>query len=364
MVIYSGGAVRWEASVRARPWTPACPVCHTIRAGCVLPAFLLPPPPYKAPGLLSPSKWHASLEAKAAQAYAASAAPQSAGPSQERPSKFAREWHAALEEQAQLAARAVYGTPKAASAQVTEAVPTRQREIKRLFRVVEKELAAAECIGVTHPLLSEWQELQQHYVQLESEYQQYVGDCSGYLSRTVHIFQPEAFGGADVVQANAALTDTLRVVQLMQEDAKRVEYLIYDLQDEIEAFPARVMDVANRFSKPKSGGLSGWLKKLRASFSRPVKALLKVLRRSCTHSRDHVRLGSSERVAAYAEKHRLKEQPIVPSMKSCQRLLVALSDLVDASQLVERACDDVFQAGCLGTLVCAPRGETGVGTFR
>ncbi|KAH9839389.1 uncharacterized protein C8Q71DRAFT_749237 [Rhodofomes roseus] len=239
-------------------------------------------------------QWHASLEEQAARACAAAAAPPAAGPSQERPSKFFQEWHAALEEQGQLASRAVYGTHQTVDAPVPAAVPTRQREIKRLFRVVEKELAATPCVGVTHPLYAEWKELQQQYGQLQAQYHKSVRICSTYLIRTMHIFHPEAFTGPDGVQANTALTEILRVVRMMQEDAKRVEYLLYDLQDEIEAFPARVMHVANASGRAKPRGLSGWLKKLRASLTRPVKALLKALGRCSTRPNGHIRLGSSE----------------------------------------------------------------------
>ncbi|KAH9935613.1 uncharacterized protein B0H18DRAFT_951105 [Fomitopsis serialis] len=307
-------------------------------------------------------QWHASLEEQAANAYAASPATSTAGPSQERPSKFCQEWHAALEEQAQLAARAVYAAPKPATAPVSAAVPTRQREIKRLFRAIDKELASADCIGVQHPLFAEWQELQQQYVQLEAQYQKNVRSCSMYLTRTMHIFHPEALTGPHVVQADTALTEILRVVRLMQEEAKRVEYFLYDLQDEIEAFPTKVMLAARSANTVKSRGLSGWLKKLRASVSKPVKALLKALGRSRSRSHIHLRLGSSDNVALCSEKAQYAGQPeqeSIPSTASCQLLLDALSDLIDASQLIERACDDLFQASYLGSITSSTliRGE-------
>ena len=110
-------------------------------------------------------QWHASLEAQAAQAYAQATAPtpQTAGPSscQERPSRFAQEWHAALEEQAQLALSAANGAQNAPGTPTTTTVPTRQREIKRLFRAVEKELEHAPCVREIYNLLSEWRQLQQ-----------------------------------------------------------------------------------------------------------------------------------------------------------------------------------------------------------
>lgn len=115
-------------------------------------------------------QWHASLEAQSASAYtqATSPTPQTAGPSscQERPSKFAQEWHAALEEQAQLALRAVNSSPKASGTPVTTTMPTRQREIQRLFGVVENELASAAGISDAYPLLAEWRQLQQVSSQL------------------------------------------------------------------------------------------------------------------------------------------------------------------------------------------------------
>lgn len=111
-------------------------------------------------------QWHASLEAQAAHAYARATAPtpQTAGPSscQESPSRFAQQWHAALEEQAQLALSAVNGSEvhNPPGAPVTTTAPTRQREIKRLFRAVEKELEHAPCIREFYTLLAEWRQLQ------------------------------------------------------------------------------------------------------------------------------------------------------------------------------------------------------------
>lgn len=86
----------------------------------------------------------------------------------------------------------------------------------------------------------------------------------------------------------------VQVVRLLQSDAKRVEYIMYDIQDEIEAFPARIMLAMNRSGKPKPRGLSKWLKKLRASLSKPVRALLKALGRPSSRSRAHIRLGSTD----------------------------------------------------------------------
>lgn len=85
----------------------------------------------------------------------------------------------------------------------------------------------------------------------------------------------------------------LQVVRLLQADAKRIEYNMYDIQDEIEAFPARIALAMSGTGKPKSRGLSKWLKKLRASLSKPVEALLKALGRPCV-PRAHIRLGSTD----------------------------------------------------------------------
>lgn len=84
----------------------------------------------------------------------------------------------------------------------------------------------------------------------------------------------------------------LQVVRLLQADAKRVEYIMYNIQEEIEAFPARIMLATSQSGKTKSRGLSKWLKKFRASLSKPLKALLKALGRP--RSRAHIRLGSTE----------------------------------------------------------------------
>ena len=83
-------------------------------------------------------------------------------------------------------------------------------------------------------------------------------------------------------------------MRLLQADAKRVEYTMYDIQDEIEAFPARIALALNGSGKPKSRGLSKWLKKLRASLTKPVEALLKALGRPRARSRVHIRLGSTD----------------------------------------------------------------------
>ena len=67
----------------------------------------------------------------------------------------------ALEQQAQLALHAASGPQNVSGTPVTTTVPTRQREIKRLFRDVEKALEHAPCLGEMYTLLTEWRQLQQ-----------------------------------------------------------------------------------------------------------------------------------------------------------------------------------------------------------
>ncbi|PCH43457.1 hypothetical protein WOLCODRAFT_164452 [Wolfiporia cocos MD-104 SS10] len=158
---------------------------------------------------------------------------------------FAAQWHAALAEKS--CPPAYDDAPSLADARI---------DVRRFFAAAALQLAHTPRVGVKHPLYREWQTIEERYILLERQARYNAGQCALFLTNTVSALGQQPHASPAIGDPQSAFFEILRILSVHRDAAAHIQDGLYELQAAVSAFPAKVLEAANR---PAARGALGAL---------------------------------------------------------------------------------------------------------